>query len=356
MSHPIQPVLLSSMLLVAAACSEKPADPRTQPPLVRVVRAGQGESAGHSFTGVVTARVQSDLGFRVAGKVVQRLVDTGQVVRRGQPLMRLDRTDLALTATARSGAVASVRARAEQTASDERRFRDLVSAGAVSASAYDQAKAAADAARAELRAAEAQEDVARNEAGYSVLLADADGVVVETLAEPGAVVSAGQPVVRLAHAGPREALVDLPETVRPAIGSLARATLFDTGRSSGARLRELSNAANPSTRTFAARYVLDGAAAQAPIGATVSVFLSAASDQGALRVPLSAIYDRGNGPGVWALGAAGRQVHWRPVRIGDLGEETATIVAGLRAQERFVALGAHLLHEGEVVRVEGGGR
>jgi RND family efflux transporter MFP subunit len=343
------PVALS---LALAACSQSAADPRTGPQLVRVATAGTAGQGTREFTGVVSARVQSDLGFRVPGKIVQRLVDTGQVVRRGQPLMRIDRTDLALATVSQAGNVAAARAKAIQTASDEKRYRDLVSAGAISASAYDQAKAAADAARAQLAAAQAQAGVARNEAGYSVLLADADGVVVETLAEPGQVVTAGQTVVRLAHSGPREATISLPETIRPAIGSTASASVFNTSGSATARLRQLSNAADPQTRTFDARYVLEGAAANAPLGATVTIRLAdpkvAAS---AMEVPLSAIFDNGHGPGVWIVGGSPLKVAWRPVRLAGLGEETATLTGGIQPGERFIALGAHLLHQGEEVRV-----
>jgi RND family efflux transporter MFP subunit len=170
-----------------AACGGKAGseDPRTAPPVVRVATAGPAASGERRFSGVVTARVQSDLGFRVGGKVVDRLVDAGQTVRRGQPLMRIDATDYALGVTAQNELVEAARARALQTASDERRLRGLVAAGAVSALAYDQAKAAADAAQAQLEAAQAQARLSKNAAGYAVLTADADGVVVETLAEPG---------------------------------------------------------------------------------------------------------------------------------------------------------------------------
>ncbi len=178
-----------------------------------------------AFTGVVAARVQSDLGFRVQGKILERLVDTGQTVKRGQPLMRLDPIDLGLQAQAQQQAVAAARARAKQTTVEEARYRGLIASGAVSASAYDQIKAAADTAKAHLSAAQAQANVAQNASGYAVLLADADGVVMDTLAEPGQVVSAGQPVVRLARAGQREAIVQLPETLRPAAGTDAQATL-----------------------------------------------------------------------------------------------------------------------------------
>ncbi len=202
--------------LSACTHADSSEDPRTQSPLVRVATVEAAVQTDRSFTGIVAARVQSDLGFRVSGKVLERLVDTGQAVKRGQPLMRMDPTDLRLAARAQDQAVAAATARARQTADDEARYRALVSAGAVSRSAYDQVRAAAESARAELDAARARADVARNETSYAVLLADADGVVVETLAEPGQVVAAGQVVIRVAHAGQREAVIDLPETLAPA--------------------------------------------------------------------------------------------------------------------------------------------
>src|SRR5947208_2455800 len=169
---------------------------------------------------------------------------------------------------------AGAKARARQTADDEARSHDLVGVGAVSASAYDKAKAAAEAARAELNAAEARANVARNETSYAVLVADADGVVVETLAEPGQVVGAGQAVVRVAHAGRREAVIELPETLRPAIGSTGRASLYGSGLTGPAKLRQLSDAANRQTRTFEARYVLEDRLAVAPLGSTISMQIS----------------------------------------------------------------------------------
>ena len=346
------PSLLPLVALALAGCSQTPTDPRSGQPLVRTSLAGGAAQSTRAFSGVVSARVQSDLGFRVGGKIVERLVDAGQLVRRGQALMRIDRQDLALATAAQTGAVEAARARAIQTAADERRYRDLVSSGAISALAYDQAKAAADAAQAQLRAAQAQAGVTRNGVGYSVLVADADGVVVETLGEPGQVVAAGQTVLRLAHAGPREAVVHLPETLRPVVGSLAQAVPFASGRTYPARLRQLSNAADPATRTYEARYVLDGAAAQAPLGSTITVELGQAQGVSATQVPLSAIFDGGKGAGVWVV--SGQNVRWRPVRIASLGQETATISAGLAKGERYVTLGAHLLHDGQAVRVEAG--
>ena len=208
----VLPTLICVLPFALVACGEKTqTDPRTEAPLVRAATVQQAIPASRSFSGTVTARVQSDLGFRVAGKVLERLVDAGQTVKRGQPLMRIDPVDLKLAAHAQREAVAAARALAQQTSDDEARYRDLRGTGAISASAYDQFKAAADSANAQLRAAQAQAEVALNATLYAELRADADGIVMDTLVEPGQVVSAGQAVVRLAHAGSREALIQLPE-------------------------------------------------------------------------------------------------------------------------------------------------
>lgn len=223
----------------------------------------------------------------------------------------------------------------------------------MSASAYDQIKAAADTAKADLSAAQAQANVAQNATGYAVLLADADGVVMDTLAEPGQVVSAGQPVVRLARAGQREATVQLPETLRPAAGSDAQATLYGTAQQSvPAKLRLLSDAADPLTRTFEARYVLEGALANAPLGSTVTLHIAdEKSPAQVMQMPLAALYDPGKGPGVWEISGKPARVTWRPVQVLGLGEDAASVTGSLTPGEQVVALGAHLLHEGEAVRM-----
>src|SRR5437867_8154368 len=237
-------MVIASLVVSLTGCGQKrELDPRTQPELVRVVEIGSSSGADPAFTGVVSARVQSNLGFRIPGKITSRLVDTGQFVRAGQPLMTIDRTDYAHAITARAETVTAATAKAAQAAADEARYRGLVKTGAVSASTYDQIKAASDASQAELAAATAQEQVARNEGGYSQLVADADGIVIETLAEPGQVVMAGQTVVKLAHSGPREAAVNLPETFRPALGSVAYAMLYGSTMRFPVRLRQLSGAA-----------------------------------------------------------------------------------------------------------------
>ncbi|MXN32511.1 efflux RND transporter periplasmic adaptor subunit [Delftia sp. CH05] len=352
---------VGALSLALAACGKStPPDPRTQPPLVRTTLVAPGHSSERVFTGTIAARVQGDLGFRVAGKVLERLVDTGQTVRRGQALLRLDPVDLKLAANAQQEAVAAARARAQQASDEEQRYRDLQGTGAVSALAHEQIKAAADAARAQLRAAEAQAAAALNASRYAELLADADGIVMETLAEPGQVVSAGQVVVRLAHAGRREAVVQLPETLRPALGSAAQARLF--GREDvviPARLRQLSDVADRATRTFEARYVLDaGAAASAPLGSTVTLRIGGTSTstststagKATLQVPIGAILDEGKGAAVWVV--QGDQVRRQPVTVVQVQDGNAQVAGALDQGDRVVALGAHLLSEGAQVRLD----
>ena len=344
---------VASLAVTFTGCGQKQElDPRAQPELVRIVEIGSASGADPAFTGVVSPRVQSNLGFRVPGKITSRLVDTGQFVRAGQPLMTIDRTDYVHAITARAETVTAAKAKAVQAAADEARYRGLVKTGAVSASIYDQIKAASDAAQADLAAATAQEQVARDEGGYSQLVADADGVVVETLAEPGQVVMAGQPVVELAHSGQREAAVNLPETLRPKLGSRAYATVYGSTTRVPVRLRQLSGAADPQTRTFEARYVLDGAATNAPLGATVTVHLSGDGETDTLQVPVASIVDQGKGPGIWLLNASTSTVTFQPVQVRQLGEELAIISGNLHPGQQVVALGVHLLHDGQRVRVE----
>jgi RND family efflux transporter MFP subunit len=349
--------LIALLPLALVACGQKiDADPRTDAPLVRSAVVEVTAPSTRSYTGTVAARVQSDLGFRVAGKVAERLVDVGQTVKRGQPLMRIDPADLKLAAHAQQEAVVAARARARQATDDEARYRELRPSGAISASAYDQAKAAADAARAQLSAAEAQAELALNASRYAVLVADGDGVVMETLAEPGQVVNAGQVVVRLAHSGRREAVVQLPETVRPAVGSSGQAALFSKeGLSVPVKLRQVSDSADRLTRTFEARYVLEGELSNAPLGATVTVQIpdDQHGAQGGFQVPIAALFDGGKGPGVWMIDGDPAKVSWRPVAVQRLEDDRATISGQVRRGDRIVALGAHLLREGERVRVAG---
>ena len=339
------------MALIVAGCSKPAAkDPRLQPPTVEVFKVEPAESNGRSFTGVVEARVQSDLGFRVGGKVLERSVDVGQRVQKGQVLMRLDSVDLELAFAAQQANVEAARARYTQAKADEARFARLVESNAVSRQENEQARAALDSSKAQLEAAEAQARVSDNSNKYAVLLADADGVIVRTIGEPGQVVAEGQTVIQLAHDGPREALINLPEGVRPDLGSVASAGLYGRDQRYPARLRQLSAAADPASRTFEARYVLEGEAASVPLGSTVTITLVAnsSSDHQAVRVPVGAVHDRGSGSGLWVVDDKS-EVAFRPVKVTSIGKEEAIVSEGIQVGEKVVALGTHLLHEGQAV-------
>ena len=342
------------MIVLMAGRHSKPAvkDPRLQSPSVEVFKAKATGSNGRTFTGIVEARVQSDLGFRVGGKILERSVNMGQRVQKGQVLMRLDDVDLKLSFAAQQANVEAARAKYIQAHADEARYAALVKSGAVSRQEYDQARAARDSAKGQLEAAEAQARVSNNSSEYAVLLADADGVIVRTLSEPGQVVAAGQTVIQLAHDGPREALINLPEGVRPDLGTMASARLYGRDQMYQARLRELSDAADPASRTFAARYVLEGEAASAPLGSTVTVGLLTKQTSGSqcVQLPVGAIHDRGNGPGVWIVDDKS-EVKFRSVTIASIGKEEVVVSGGVQAGEKVVALGAHLLHEGQIVNL-----
>ncbi|MEZ0214317.1 MAG: efflux RND transporter periplasmic adaptor subunit [Xanthobacteraceae bacterium] len=327
-------------------------DPRQEAPLVRVATAAPVKGVERGFTGLIEARVQSNLGFRVPGKIVERLVDVGQSVKAGQSLMRIDDTDLRLALTAKRNAVAAARAALVQASADEKRYAALLKSGlAATPQRYEQAKAALDTAQAQLDAAQADADVAENEATYSTLNAGADGTVVATLGEPGQVVAAGQTVVQLAHAGPREAVVALPETIRPTLGSSARASVYGSMTEPRvARLRQISDAADAQTRTYEARYVLDGPAASAPLGSTVTITITNDARQSAVTVPIGAVLDDGARTGVWVVDRTSSSVRFVPVQIRRLGGEEAT-VTGVALGAEVVALGAHLLKDGAPVRV-----
>jgi RND family efflux transporter MFP subunit len=325
------------------------ADPRTAAPFVSVVKVRAPDHVLRSFTGTIAARVQSDLGFRVPGKIVERLVNIGEDVKAGQPLMKIDGTDLRLAQTAKRNAVAAAQATYVQAVSDERRFAALVKTSAASTQQYERTKAVVDTATAQLAAAKAEAAVAENEATYTVLVAYADGTIVETLGEPGQVVAAGQTVVKLAKSGAREALVWMPENLRPELGATAQASIYGRETDNNAVLRQISASADPQTRTYETRWVLQGAAADAPLGATVTIKIANTEALGHAEIPIGSILDDGNRTGAWVVDEKASSVHFRPLNVERLGEDSA-IVSGLKAGETVVALGPHLLTDGEKIR------
>ena len=346
--------MLGLSALALAACSPAETAVPPQPPLVQTIAVAPGAAGVTRYTGIVRARTESNLGFRVSGKIFERLVDPGDHVRLGQPLMRLDRTDFSLALNAARASVEAARAQMIKAKADEERSRKLVGDGWTSKQTYDQNKAAADAAIAQFANAEAQASQVSNQAGYSELQADADGVVMEVPTEPGQVVAAGQAVVKLARDGAREAEVFLPEGSRQRAKEAASATLYAEGETTyPAKLRELSATADPATRTYRARYILSGGGEAAPLGATVTLRLTPAEigRPASVEVPLGALFDDGHGAAVWKFDADTKTVTAQPVALARLSEEAAEIVSGLQPGDRIVSLGAHLLKAGQTVRL-----
>jgi len=320
---------------------------------VLVATVAPATRPANAYTGVVAARTDSGLGFRVGGKIVQRRVDPGDRVARGDTLLVLDVEDFELQLRAARNRVRAAESQLRQAQDDERRFRQLAADGAAAQRTFELATTSLRVAQAEAAAARAEASQIENRRSYSTLHADGDGVITEVRVDRGQVVAEGQIVVRLAHDGAREAVIDIPETQLARAASRARAFAFgDSEHVVDAALRELSAAADPVTRTFRARYVLAGDGASFPIGSTVTVRLDSEGASDLSRVPIGALHDPGDGAGVWRIDADGR-VRFAPVRVVALAQEHASVASGVAVGDSVVALGAHLLHEGDLVRPVG---
>ncbi|MDD5249232.1 MAG: efflux RND transporter periplasmic adaptor subunit [Rhodocyclaceae bacterium] len=323
-------------LFALAACGEPPPPPATAAVVKTIIAGAQPASVVRTYSGEVRARHETTLAFRVGGKIVERLVDVGAVVRPGQVLARIDPADLALQA----GQAEAQRALAE---ADARRYRDLRTKNFISQSALDAKETA-------LQTAGAQAALARNQSAYAVLRADKAGAIAQVLAEPGQVVAAGQGVFRLAEAGAVEVAIAVPESglagLKP--GLPAQVGFWAERKPLPARLRELSPVADPATRTYAVRVALTAADPAVALGMTATVRF--AQDGGdALVVPQAAIFQQGQQPAVWVVGAD-NAVTLRAVVLGSYDDAGATVTAGLKPGERIVAAGVHKLHAGQKVR------
>ncbi|WP_299490095.1 efflux RND transporter periplasmic adaptor subunit [uncultured Shewanella sp.] len=352
MSYKLPIIIFMSVLLIA--CGQQPrleTDPRIQPPFIPFVAVQPDVSQERTFSGTVEAQIQSDLSFRIAGKILERQVNTGEYVKKGQVLMRLDTKDLFLELTSANKAVEAAKADVFKAKSDERRKRQLVDEGYVSKQDYDYALATLKASKAQLAMARAKASIAEHAMEYSALVANADGVIVNVTGEAGQVVTAGQPMMTLAQDGPRDAVVRLPETIHPALGTQAKARFYNANIPEGdAYLRELSNAADVVTRTYEARFKLNGK--HPPLlGSTVSVTLTLPAAQGSFIVPIDALYNDGQGSGVWVLNKADSRVTFRRVSILRMNTKNASVRGALKLDEFIAANGAHRLHENELVAV-----
>jgi RND family efflux transporter MFP subunit len=347
-----KPLGALAALLILAGCEANTAPaPKAERP-VQVQRvAFESNATTHEFVGVVRARYETDLGFRVAGKIVTRVVNVGDRVRAGDVVARLDPQDLKLQVESAEAELAAATSNLAQAAADLERYTTLRSKGFASIADFDRKKAANDEAEGRLERAKRSLDLARNQFGYADLKADADGVITATLAEAGQVVAIGQAVARLAHQGEKEAVIALPETwLGDARKSKAVVRLWsDRNRSFDARLRELSPQADAATRTYAARFTIEQADDTVAFGMTATVTLSRPADARAARLPLSAVLNRGSGPSVYAVDGTGALV-LRPVTVASFTENAALVTAGIQDGDQVVTLGVQKLEAGLKVR------
>jgi RND family efflux transporter MFP subunit len=342
--------LSAALLLAGCEASTAPIAKIDRPVQVQRVAFADAETK-RDFVGVVRARYETDLGFRVAGKIVTRVVNVGDSVRVGDVVARLDPEDLRLQVQSAEAELAAATSNLAQASADFERYSKLKTNGWASIADFDRKKAASDEAQGRLDRARRALDLAHNQLGYAELQADADGVITATLAESGQVVAIGQPVARLAHRGEKEAVVALPETWL-AEARIAKASVqlwAERDRSFAAHLRELSPQADPATRTYAARFTIQDADDAVAFGMTATVTLTQAGDAKIARLPLSAILNRGTGPSVFAIDASGALVQ-RPVTVTGFTEDSALVTSGIGDGDRIVTLGVQKLEPGLKVR------
>jgi RND family efflux transporter MFP subunit len=342
--------LASLVLLAGCQGQAAPAAKVDRPVQVERVAFAR-DNTSRDFVGVVRARYETDLGFRVAGKIITRIVNVGDRVRADDVVARLDSRDLQLQVESAEAELAAATSNLDQAAADEARYATLKSRGFAAVADFDRKKAAKDEAEGRLERAKRALDLARNQLAYADLKAGADGVITATTAEPGQVVAVGQAVARLAHRGEKEAVVALPETwLGEAHTSRATVHLWsDPNRRFAAHLRELSPQADPATRTYAARFTIPDADDSVALGMTATVTLAQAADAPVAKLPLAAVVDRGAGPSVFVVDDAGA-LKLQPVKVAAFTEDAALVTYGVANGERVVTLGAQKLVAGTKVR------
>ena len=342
--------------LLLAGCSQPPAPAATVKPVFVTTVTPANSAQARSFTSVVRARVETELGFRTAGKVVERLVEVGDSVKAGQVLARLDPADYQLAVRAAADQVQAASVDAQQAASDEARLRRLLADGSVGAADHERQKARADAAAARLDQARRQLELARNREAYATLVAPYAGVVTALRFERGQVVAEGQAVMSLARDGEREIVAELPEDWVGRARSLAAsaAPWSDPKAQVHLVLRELSPQASAQGRTYRARYSAApesrAPVAALPLGSTMQLTLSGTQAGPATAVlPVSAVV-KGSGPaGVWMLDGKGSGLVFTPVQVVSI-DDAAVHVTGLAVGSQVVSVGAQKLDAKTAVR------
>lgn len=343
---------LGWMALVLAACDHPPPPaPPPRPALVVTVGAGANQ-APTVLVGEVRSRYESAQGFRVPGKIIERKVEVGSAVKKGQVLARLDASDADLSLLAARAEVSAAETEHALAKAELERQRQLFLRKFISAAALDTYEARFKATAAAVDQAKAKAAVTGNQSAYTALTADRDGVVMEIHAEPGQVVAAGDPVVRIAVPGELEAQVAVPESRMQGVvaGAPAEVRLWASQQALyQGRVREIAPAADSATRTFQVRVAIPQADSAVRLGMTAGIqFLH--PQGGGLLVPGAAVSQLDGHPTVWVVDPKTHQVQPQPVEVGEFREDGALILGGLQAGQQIVVAGVHALTPGQPVR------
>lgn len=352
----VAPSLWVAVLLTAllTGCGKQPAAPEPERAVrTQLVSAGSA-SASHEYAAEVKARVESRLSFRVPGKLLARTVNLGDAVKPGQVLARIDAQDLKLAEAAASAAVAAARTNRDQAGSDYKRFVELHRQGFISAAELERRDSAFKAAQAQLEQAKAQADAQANQARYAELVADGAGVVTGVDAEPGQVLAAGTPVVRVALDGPRDVVFSVPEDQLLQVKAAAsqpgalKLRLWGSSETFPLKLREVAAAADPVTRTFLIK--ADAGKLDVKLGQSATVMLDLPQRAGVIKLPLSAVLQQGGKTSVWLLDPASMTVKPQAVQVGGADGNEVVVVGGLTPGQEVVVAGVHVLHAGQKVK------
>ena len=346
-------VLALSALVLLAACSKPEVHTETPRPVLTQTVVPGAASTRDVYSGEIRARLETDLAFRVGGKLVARLADAGARVTRGKVLARLDPADAHLAAQASAAQLASADGDLTLAKAELDRHADLLAKKFISQSAFDLKQNAFNVAHARVDQARSQAAITSNQAGYTTLVADNDGIVLSVAADPGQVLSSGQAVMRIAYAGEKEVVINAPE------GQLARfkpgqavaiALWSDASTVFPGRIREIAGGADPVTRTYSVRVSALNPPANAKLGMTANVLFTSGEDPSLVLLPLSSLARQGSEAAVWVVDPASQQVKLRAVTIGQFREDGVTITQGLHPGDVVVTAGVHKLRENQVVR------
>jgi RND family efflux transporter MFP subunit len=345
---------LLSALPLFAGCHKEHAPIEDVRPVRTLVVGAPPAAAVATYSGEIKARHEAVLGFQVAGRIQQRLVEVGESVKAGTPLLRLDPVDTSLNAQAALAQVNSARSSMAQSRNDLARYEALAQKNYVGKSDLEKARLTLANAEQSLKAAEANYRVAANQASYTTLKANVDGVVTAIDADVGRVVQAGQVVIHVAEHGERELLISVPESRVDELRN-ARALSIelwaDASRRYTGRLRELAPDTDSVTRTYAARISVLDADAGVGLGMTAKLLVDLLTSADAHRLPLTAIFDPDGAPRVWVVDPKTSRVMQRPVTLVQMQKNSVLVGSGLNDRDVIVTVGVNLLHDGQQVRI-----